>query len=175
MRLLISFSGREMGNCDQIADYVAREDDKIVYFRDLNARACGNCDYECFTDACKYRGDDVYGLYESMLQYEQVVLLVPMYCGNPASMYFVFNERSQDFFMHNEMQYEKIAQRLYIVGVYGDAGKVPDFQPAFEKWFEETPYTGRVLGIERHRNGMHLKQSLIEMREIRDKISAFLA
>ena len=53
-RLLISFSARKDGNCDEIARHLAKEEDKIIYFRDLNVNSCSNYDYECFDNCCKY-------------------------------------------------------------------------------------------------------------------------
>lgn len=57
-KLIISFSARKYGNCDNIAEFLAREEDKIIYFRDLNIHSCINCDYECFDNCCKYVGID---------------------------------------------------------------------------------------------------------------------
>lgn len=37
-KLLISFSARENGNCDEIAKYLAKEEDKVIYFRKMNKR-----------------------------------------------------------------------------------------------------------------------------------------
>ncbi len=143
MKLIISFSGRENGNCDQIANYIATDEDKVLAFRDLNTHGCSNCNYECFDGVCKYRDDDVYGLYESMCGYEKIVLVVPMYCGNPSSLYFEFNERGQDFFMHHESMYENIISKLYVIGVYGSKETTPEFLSVFEKWFNGFQYTNR--------------------------------
>ncbi len=108
MNLIISFSGRQNGNSDEIAKYISRDEDKIVYFRTLNVNGCKNCDYECFNDYCKYHDDEIYNLYAEMINYQKVVLIVPMYCGNPSSLYFIFNERCQDYFMHNGENYIEI-------------------------------------------------------------------
>ncbi len=99
MNMIISFSGRENGNCDSISEYIASKDDSIIYFRNLNVHECSGCKYECFKGRCKYCQDDIYNLYESMLSYDKIFFIVPMYCGNPSSLYFKFNERCQDFFM----------------------------------------------------------------------------
>ena len=37
---------------------------------------------------------------------------------NPSALYFILNERCQDYFMHNESRYEEIVEKLYIIGVY---------------------------------------------------------
>ncbi len=173
-KLIISFSGRENGNCDQIAKFVACGDDQIVHFRELNVHPCSNCGYECFRGACKYRADDSYRLYSEMCSYDRVILIVPMYCGHPASMYFIFNERSQDYFMHNDT-YEEIIKRLYIIGIYGNAETTPDFIPCFEKWFSGSSCQNHVLSIERHRYSQKLQDCVLDVPEIKTKIQDFLA
>lgn len=174
MNLIISFSGRAKGNCDSIAEFISNSGDEIVYFRDKNVHGCSNCEYECFNANCKYREDDIYGIYDSMLRFDKVVLIVPMYCGNPSSLYFIFNERCQDYFMHNEDKHEAIVSRLYIVGVYGQKEDVPDFIPCFEKWFECSEYENRVLGIERHKYGLKMGDAVIDIGEVRELLAEFL-
>ena len=174
MRLFISFSARNNGNCAELIKYLAKEEDKIIYFRDLSIHSCCNCDYECFDSCCKYCDDDIYSLYEEMSNYQKVVLIVPMYCGNPSSLYFIFNERSQDYFMHNEDKYENLVKRLFIIGIYGDSEKYPDFIPCFEKWFNGTRYTNHVLGIERHKYNLKLKDSILGVDELKTMVDEFI-
>ena len=174
MNLIISFSGRENGNCDEISNYVASKDDVIIYFRDLDVHNCSNCNYECFEGTCKYCQDEMYNLCESMLTFDKIFFVVPMYCGNPSSLYFIFNERCQDYFMHNEECYEEIVSKLYIIGVYGDKNKTPDFIFCFEKWFEGTEFTNHVLGIERHKYGQKIEDKILEIDEVRKRIESFI-
>ena len=173
MNLIISFSGRPGGNCTRIAEFIAAPEDKIVHFCNLNVHSCSNCDYECFAGPCKYRDDDIYGLYDEMCNYEKVILIVPMYCGNPSSLYFIFNERCQDYFMHNDT-YGEIIKRLYIIGVYGSEDNTPDFIPCFEKWFNCSEYSNRVLGIERHKLGQKMGDCVLNEDEVKRQISDFL-
>lgn len=173
MNLIISFSGRENGNCDRIARFIASDRDRIVCFRELNIHPCFGCGYECFSGPCKYREDDIYGLYGEMCSYDKVILIVPMYCGNPASLYFIFNERCQGYFMHNDT-YGEIIRRLYIIGVYGKGETTPDFIPCLEKWFSGSPYRNRVLGIERHLYSQKLRDDLLDVAEVREMIRDFL-
>lgn len=173
-KLFISFSARRNGSCNQVAEYLASEEDKIVYFRDMDFHNCRNCDYECFSDECKYRHDGIYQLYEEMTAFQKVVFVVPMYCGNPSSLYFVFHERSQDYFMHHEDQYEDIIKRLFIIGIYGDRQQSPDFIPCLEKWFIGSRYSNHVLGIERHKYDLKLQDSILDVEEIREFITEWL-
>lgn len=174
MNLLISFSGREGGNCDQILDYISTPEDVKKYFRIMNIHSCSHCQYECFSQDCKYHDDDIYALFESMLDYEKVILVVPMYCGNPSSLYFIFNERCQDFFMRNEEKYGDIISRLYIIGIYGSRNQTPDFIPCFEKWFTGSGKENRVLGIERHIIGQGRDEYILSNEEVKQNITQFL-
>ncbi len=174
MKLFVSFSARENGNCAHIIDFVKAPQDKVIYYKDLNTHGCSNCSYECFKTKCRYRDDDVYSLYSSFGEYEKVILLVPMYCGNPSSLYFSFNERSQDFFMHHEDEYASFAENLFIIGIYGCNEKSPDFMRCFEKWFEGTPYTHHVLGIERHLYQQTIKDSVIDIEAVKMALHEFI-
>lgn len=174
MNLIVSFSGRENGNCDSISEYIASKGDAIIHFRNLDVHDCSGCKYECFNGYCKYRKDDIYNLYESMLSYDKVFLIVPMYCGNPTSLYFKFIERSQDFFMRNEHSYETIISKLYIIGVYGVRSQNPDFIPCLSKWFESTQTNNHVLGIERHRYGHKIADNILDVEEVRNMITCFI-
>ena len=174
MNLIISFSGRENGNCEDISEYIATTTDTVVCFRNLNVHECSNCKYECFDGFCKYHQDDIYGLYESMLSYDKIILVVPMYCGNPSSLYFKFNERCQDFFMHNDDSYEAIISKLYIIGIFGDSNQTPDFIPCFEKWFTDTNFNGHVLGIERHKYDQKMSDRILCIKEVRDTLAKFI-
>jgi len=170
MKLIITFSGRSEGNCAAIAGHIGGD---VVRFADLHAHGCADCAYECFHGECPHRADGVYDLYSCMTQYDQVILVVPMYGGNPSSLYFAFCERGQDFF-RSEESWKDVLRRLYIIGVYGSAEESPDFIPTLEKWFTGTEYTGRVLGLERHVYGQTMTDSLLDAGEVRDKINEFL-
>ena len=173
-KILISFSARKNGNCDEIIKFLAKEEDKIIYFRDLNVHSCSNCDYECFDNFCKYRNDDIYDLLDEISNYQKVILVVPMYCNNPSSLYFIFNERCQDYFMHNEGGYENFVKKMFIIGIYGSSEKSPDFVSCLEKWFDGTKYTNHVLGIERHNYNLKLKDSILEIDELKTIINEFI-
>lgn len=173
MRLVIAFSARKDGNCGDIARYIAAPGDRVVHFADLHAYGCADCAYECFHGECPHRADGVYALYASMAEYDQVVLVVPMYGGNPSSLYFAFCERGQDFF-RTEEAWQAVLRRLYIIGVYSSAGESPDFVPCLEEWFAGTDITGRVLGLERHAYGQKMTDSLLDVAEVCEKINNFL-
>ena len=173
MNLIFSFSARKNGNCDEIAEMISSEQDKIIYLRDKKIQPCMNCDYECITKKeCKYRHDDVYMLFRMMEEAEKVYFIVPMYCGNPASLYFILNERSQDYFMNHET-YEQLMDKLYILGIYGSEEATPGYLRCFEKWFTDSKMD-HILGIERHPYGLKLKDRILGIEELRNEIKSFL-
>lgn len=173
MRIIVSFSARTSGNCADIARFVAAPEDRIIHYASLGAHACAGCGYECFGGTCPYQADDVNELYRAMAQAEQTVLLVPMYGGNPSSLYFAFCERGQGFFT-DEAAWDAIVSKLYIIGIYGSAAESPDFVPCLEKWFVGSGYAGRVLGLERHVYGQKMQDSLLDVPDVRRKLTAFL-
>lgn len=173
MKLIISFSARRDGNCGDVARYIARNEDRIVHFADLHANGCTGCNYDCFHGRCSHREDGVYALYASMAQYDQVILVVPMYGGNPSSLYFAFCERGQDFFRTDEC-WNNVLSRLYIIGIYGSATVSPDFIPCLEKWFKGSAYTERVLGLERHLHQQRMADRLLDLNEVCNQINVFL-
>lgn len=105
-----------------------------------------------------------------MLNFDRVILIVPIYCDNPTALYYTFNERSQDYFMHNET-YAKIFDRLYIIGIYGSKGSSPNFIPYFENM---VPYKNHVLGIERHLYGQKLRDHILDVPEVQTMLKHFL-
>lgn len=172
--LYISFSARDNGSSIDVANYLKTKKDNLVLFKDIFYNPCSKCNYECFDSVCKFHYDDIYNLFKCMNKYKKVVLIVPMYCSNPSSLYFVFNERSQDYFMHNEDKYESIIKRIFIIGIYGDNEKTPDFIPCLEKWFKGSKYSNHVLGIERHKYNLKLNDSILNVAEIKKSISEFI-
>ena len=174
MNIVISFSGRENGNCESISKFISSNKDSVIHFRDLDVHDCSGCNYECFDGYCKYHQDDIFSLYEKTLHCDKIFLIVPMYCGNPSSLYFKFIERGQDFFMHNGEQYETFVSKLYIIGIYGDKDKTPDFIPSLAKWFDGIPSKNHILGIERHRYNQKITDNILDVEEVRNLITCFV-
>lgn len=108
-----------------------------------------------------------------MSRADQSILLVPMYGGHPSSLYFAFCERGQGY-SADEDAWDAIIRRLYIIGIYGSAEESPDFVPCLEKWFAGSPYTDRVLGLERHALGQTMQDSLLAVPEVRRKLGDFI-
>ena len=160
-KLYVSFSGRNNGNCEAIAKYLMNEKDNYISFKDLFYHSCSQCEYECLKEKCKYRSDDIYNLLDSFYSYEKIIFLVPMYCGNPSSLYFILSERMQDYFNHNEEKYNTFLKKLYIIGIFGSQKESPYFIPTLSSWFEKENSKEHVLGLERHLYNQKMKDSIL--------------
>lgn len=172
MNIIVSFSARKDGNCDTIARYISSENDLRFNMRELDLQPCANCNYECMTEKCIYN-DEIYSLLEKCSCADKVFFIVPMYCGNPSALYFILNERSQDFFMRNESLYEEFTKKLYIIGVYGNKQDYPDFLKLFQKQYEFSDANEHILGLERHLYHHKINDLLLNENEVREKIAAF--
>lgn len=173
MNIIVSFSGRKNGNCDRIAEYISTEGDLVLSMRDISTQPCAGCAYECMSGRCRYRGDGIYSFFENLSQADKIFYIVPMYCGNPAALYYILNERSQDYFMHNESQYEEIVEKLYIIGVYGSAQEYPEFLNSFVRQYEFRNPEKHILGLERHRYHQKMGDFLLDEEEVRARINEF--
>ena len=100
--LVLNFSGRENGNCENIAKVIQEElkNVEVINFNQINIFPCSNCNYECFKNKneCPYIIDDAIELYEKITNSNLVYYIIPNYCGFPNSNYFIFNERGCSYF-----------------------------------------------------------------------------
>ncbi len=174
--MVISFSGRADGNCDDIMRFICEQmDDRGICFRNLKVHECSGCNYECFESACIYKDDDLFALFEQMKTSEKVVLIIPMYCGNPCSLYYKFLERSQGYFSLHEEAYERIISKLHIIGVCGSAVETPDYGKRLgDFWFSGRNRQDDVLLLERRKYGQRLEDKLLEVDEVKGLITEFV-
>lgn len=168
--LFVSFSGRENGNCSDVARYLIRKNDKFILFKNLFYNSCAKCNYECFNSVCKYRNDDIYDLLKSTSDYKKVVFIVPIYCGNPPSLYFILSERMQDYFNHNEEQWDFFIQKLYFICIYGSEEETPFFVKTFENLVNDE---SKILKIERHKYNLKMNNRIIDNSDIINAIDIF--
>lgn len=99
--VILSFSGRNEGNCTKIAKFVqSLTSGKTFLFSDLDVHPCGRCHGECFQNGadCPHIADDVYSLYESVTRSDRAIFILPNHCDYPNANFFAFNERSLCFF-----------------------------------------------------------------------------
>lgn len=167
--LYISFSARENGNSTDVAKYLMKSNDKLILFKDIFYNPCSKCNYECFNNKCKYRHDDIYNLLDSMIHYKKVVFIVPMYCSNPSSLYFILSERMQDYFNHNEEKWNEFSNKLHIIGIYGSDKETPYFIEVFKNLVAEE----KILKIERHKYNLIMENKLIKNSEIVNLLNGY--
>lgn len=121
--LILSFSGRKQGNCEQISEFIAKNlpgETEIFRFSENPVKPCGDCRCQCFDDnlMCPHISDPEYGLLEQMMISDEVYFVVPNHCDYPCANFFIFNERSQVFFQgypNRLMEYESIPKKFIVV------------------------------------------------------------
>ena len=108
--LILDFSPRPDGNCAAISKYIVKSfcDASVIKITDLDIKSCTDCDYQCFSDKCPHP-DDLFKLYDSILESDLIYFLIPNYCDYPPSSFFVFNERSCAYFNNKN---ESLAEYL---------------------------------------------------------------
>ena len=162
--LYISFSARSNENSEQIIKYMMNELDEIICFKDLFINLCNKCNYECLNNNnCKYRYDDIYNLLDISLKYNKIVFVVPMYSGNPSSLYFTLLERMQDYFNNNVDNYSIFVNKLHIIGIYGSNEESPYFIPLISSILDNLD---KCLPIQRHKFEIKMNDSVIDNKYI---------
>ena len=169
--IYISFSARSGGNCDNVINYLKNESDTSLCFKDLFINSCSKCNYECMNcNKCKYRHDDVYELLDASIKYNKIIFVIPMYCGNPSSLYFTLMERMQDYFNNNEDKYDLFIKKLHVIGIYGSYKETPLFIPTISSIIDEN---NKCLAIERHKYNIKMNELVINNKDILCLIDEF--
>ena len=119
---VVSFSGREKGNCAQIGGLISSllPDVKEYRFSDFEIHPCGQCHYECFAkgDQCPWIGDKEYELLDAITKSSLTYFILPNYCDYPCANFFIFNERSLCYFQGREdllEAYERVPKKVIVV------------------------------------------------------------
>lgn len=173
--VILSFSGRNNGNCHHISEYIKQyyNNGSIYCVNDCFA-PCNDCDYECLKPGVRCPGlnDAQRAVYEAVMHAEVVYYVIPNFCGLPASSYYAFNERSVGFFNGDREamgRYMATKKRFVIVSNTENA----NFTAAMRQQTKEDP---EVLYM---KTGKYKKQSLagdlLESEEARADLDGFLA
>ena len=113
-KLILNFSSHREGNCYHLARLVEEilgGEAKIVDFSDLDVHPCGKCSYDCFRgNRCPLEEDGIPGLYEAIDGAEEVIFIVPNYCGYPCGNFFAFNERGYSWFAGRKDRMARFAE-----------------------------------------------------------------
>ena len=162
--LYISFSARSNGNSENIIKHMMEDNDTFISFKDLFINSCNKCNYECMSlNKCKYRHDDIYNLLDVSIKYNKIVFVVPMYCGNPSSLYFSLMERMQDYFNNNVDNYSMFVKKIHIIGIYGSNEESPYFIPLISSILDDSD---KCLPIQRHKFEIKMNDSVIDNKYI---------
>lgn len=174
--LIISFSSKKSGNCEQISDFIQKSLDaeaEVFRFSENQIHACGDCRYQCFDDSrlCPHYEDPEFGLLRSICLSDMVYFVVPNYCDYPCSNFFVFNERSKVFFQgyrERLLEYERIPKRFIVVS----NSESPNFAAAFDYHCVDTP---EILYLSAKKYGKNsLDGDLLTAIEARAAINRFI-
>jgi multimeric flavodoxin WrbA len=123
------FSARKRGNCLDSIEYVLARlkengfETDIVNAYDYEIKPCSHCQYECFAQELRGKGeecpihDDVPLIYDKMGNSDIVLIAVPTYGGRPASLYSAFQERAQTLATKS---YESIMSKFVALIVIGN-------------------------------------------------------
>lgn len=76
--------------------------------------------------------------------------------------------------MQNENQYEKIIEKLHIIGVYGNAEEYPDFLNFFARQYQFENVEKHILGLERHKYNQKMKDLLLDEEDVKVKLNGFI-
>lgn len=101
--VILNFSGKELGNCSSIADYISEKHNRTnvctVRIADLFS-PCGNCKYECLQQGltCPRISVEHNNVMESICASDIAYYIIPNYCGLPCANYYSFNERIVGWF-----------------------------------------------------------------------------
>ena len=169
--LYVSFSARSNGNSENIIKYMMSDLDTFISIKDLFINQCNKCNYECMSiNKCKYRHDDIYNLLDTSIKYNKIVFVIPMYCGNPSSLYFMLMERMQDYFSNNEINYLSFINKLHIIGIYGSNEESPFFIPLISSILNDM---NKCLPIQRHKYEIKMSDSVMNNKYIVTLIDAY--
>lgn len=174
--VILSFSSRNGGNCEQISEYIRilhGSNAKLFRFTDFIIHSCGSCDYECFADNswCPYIHDPEYRLLEEICGSSLTYFVVPNYCNYPCANFFTFNERSQCFFQrHAERleRYLRVPKRFIVVSNTGRE----NFYEAMSQHTDDKP---EILFLSAKQYGkVSIEGTILESDEAKSDIRRFV-
>ena len=172
--VIVSFSGRKNGNCEQISRFVASlTDGKVFSFADFSIEPCGKCEYECFKErvSCPFIGDMEVNVLEAITQSDKACFVIPNYCDYPNANFFIFNERSQCFFQGRPdvlEAYLKVPKKVVVVSNTGEE----NFRKAMEYQAEEE--TEFLFLAAKEFGKKSIDGDLMSSEAVRERIRKFL-
>lgn len=174
--VILSFSGRKGGNCEQIAEFIAKYSENSVNLyrmHEQTIRMCGDCAYECFVPGkeCPHMADDERALLEQICNSDEAYFLVPNYCGGPPAMLYAFNERSVSYFAgHPERleRYMNVPKRFIVIS----SNQPETFRNAF---LQHDRGEQKILWLSARAHGLRsMGTELLEVEEVQKQILEFI-
>lgn len=172
-KVLISFSGRDAGNCARIAEFLSGQMDSAQVFRfsDFQIEPCRNCDYECLKGGSCPKHDMETTLMDAVCGSDEAWFIVPNFCGFPCANLYIYNERSVGYFGGNRQrleQYMSVPKRFVLIGNGGQEM----FRRSFKQHTNEEP---KILQLQsREFRVSSITGNLIDQQEVQNRLIQFL-
>lgn len=176
--VIVSFSSRIGGNCEQILDHIQthinnRTNVFVYKFSEFDIKPCGKCSYQCFENntACPYINDMEYSLLSQICNSNEAYFIVPNYCDYPCANFFIFNERSQCYFQNHPTRLEQYLQvkKKFIVVSNSEA---ETFINAFRQHTDQEP---NVLFLSARKYGCNsVDGDLLTADAAKDALAAYI-
>lgn len=170
--VLLNFSGRKIGNCGKICDFVADFYNRTnVCLLSVNLESCGKCNYECLNPStiCPNLNEEYLQLMDRIMGADLIYYVIPNFCGYPCANYFAFNERSVGYFHMDRAKmgnFMNAAKRFIIVS------NTEGFEKALSLQTKDEPI------IQYMKSGKYKKRStagdIMDCQEAIDDLTAFL-
>lgn len=175
VNIIISFSGRKLGNSGKIAELCRNtiQNSAAYFFSDFELHPCGDCNGECFENrkSCPYFGDMEESLIDAICRSDQAIFIVPNHCNYPNANFFIFNERSQCSFQGEPdrlEQYLKVPKKFIVISNTTKDG----FDEIFTQHTDEAP---QILFLSAKAYGKSsIAGDILESTQAREDILSFL-
>lgn len=171
-KVIISFSGRAMGNCARIAGFLSqRFGGRVFRFSDFSISPCGSCGGECLRGGTCPKDDMERTLLDAVCGCDEAWFIVPDYCGFPNANLFIYNERSVGYFCQEPQrleQYMAVPKRFVLIS----NGSQESFRQAFA---QHTNGEQRILQLcSREFGKRSIDGDLIDHPEVQNRLVSFI-
>ena len=177
MITIVSFSGRPNGNSMGVANVMKEclkdKEVQVVDFSEMSVEPCNHCSCDCFLPdgECPVK-DDVGGIYEKIMQSEEVYFIVANYCGYPNAKFFAFNERSSSFFKRSQElleQYLAVPKKFVVIS----NSNMDKFKELMQYQVSEGAEPQMLFLSSSEFNVSSFAGNLMEVPEAREKVAEF--
>lgn len=156
-------------------DALNSNDSELINIFDYKIDGCGRCEYGCFnTGNCSVE-DDTLKIYNKCFEADKIIFAIPTFCGNLASSYFRFWERSQAIFKDNNEYEKKFLSKinLIIIGNLSSGGDMA-LHEAIYSFNNRCFFPETLLLSSREYDKSSVRGDLVEPKEVRDRLDNFI-